>query len=66
MNTMTAEKSKSSFLGVLRTSRGTVILVAVENMPLSPVDAPELATNARHGTTPNRQKGERVSAGAFT
>ncbi len=45
MKTATVERSVISFRGVLRTSRGSVVLVAVEKMPISPVVAPRVATN---------------------
>ena len=42
------ERPKTFFRGILRTSRGSVILVAVENMPIAPTGALTVATNAAY------------------
>src|SRR6266852_4061319 len=49
LETLNIAKSKIFFRGILRTSRGSMILVAFENMPISPVGVPRVATDADYG-----------------
>jgi RHS repeat-associated protein len=44
----TATKSQISFRGVLRTSRGSLILTAIENLPIAPTGALTVATNCHY------------------
>lgn len=63
MKTATVERSRISFRGVLRTSRGTMIFVAVENMPIAPKVAPTVATNTAYGHPAElKKRGEGVAA----
>jgi len=48
-----AQKSRTFFGGVLRTSRGSVALVAVENMPSAPTGALTVATGVAYGHSAN-------------
>lgn len=54
MKGMTIERSNAFFRGILRTSRGSVILVTVENMPNR---ALTVATNAAYGHLAEPEEG---------
>jgi RHS repeat-associated protein len=43
------DKPSSSFRGALRTSRRSVVRVAIENMPIAPERPPEFSTNRAYG-----------------
>jgi len=57
MKAATIERSRNSFRGILRTPQGSVILVAVENMPIAPKGTLTVVTNARHGHPAEPQGG---------
>jgi len=57
MNYQIIERRNTSFRGILRTPQGSTVLIAVEKMPISPVDSLGLATNARHGHPAEPQEG---------
>jgi RHS repeat-associated protein len=50
------KESKTFFRGVLRTDQGSVILVAIENMPISPVGASSFATGLDYDNPAEPQK----------
>jgi RHS repeat-associated protein len=63
MKLPTAERSRTSFLGILRTPQGSTILIAVENMPIAPQVAPTVATGVDYDhPVESRESGEGVVA----
>lgn len=64
MKTSISSKAKLSFLGVIRTPRGSTILIAVENMPIASTGVLRLPRTPLTATPPDPKKAERVSVKA--
>lgn len=57
MKTTIVQKHKTSSCGILRTSRGSVIHVTVENMPITLTGALTVATGVAYGHPSEPRKG---------
>jgi hypothetical protein len=56
MKSVVIGRRKAFFRGILRTSQGSTILVAVENRPISPSDGPRIAPRADFGDSVGSQE----------
>jgi hypothetical protein len=68
MKSAPIEMSKAFFRGVLRTSRGSVILTAIEKMPIAPESLRGFAANRAYGRRAEPQErgagvGQRIWVG---